>query len=190
MLIFMKTEDKKYYDYLVKRSKLSFTLRKFMYKSIAKEFRGKVLDVGCGLGEFLELYKNSYGIDSNKYAVDYCKSNNLRCFVGSAYKIPFRSSSFDVVLCSHLIEHLKRPEIALKEFRRVLKPSGKLIIIVPTKTGYKRDKTHVKYWKESELIDILESFNFKIKKVSYYPVQIRGLRDMLYINELRVIATK
>ena len=57
----MKTTDKEYFDYLVNRNNISFLLRKFLYKSLVKEFRGKVLDVGCGIGEFLELYKNSYG---------------------------------------------------------------------------------------------------------------------------------
>ena len=55
----MKTRDKKYFKYLTSRSRLSLLLRKLMYMSIVKEFRGKLLDVGCGIGEFLQWYPNS-----------------------------------------------------------------------------------------------------------------------------------
>jgi ubiquinone/menaquinone biosynthesis C-methylase UbiE len=184
----MVTEEK-YYEYLTRRNKFSFLLRKILYKPIAKEFHGRILDVGCGIGEFLELYKNSYGIDMNCLAVKYCNDKGLKCSLGSAYKIPFKNNFFDGVLCSNVLEHLKRPEIALREFRRVLKKRGKLIIIVPTKSGYKRDKTHVKYWKESDLVDILKRYDFEIKKVTYYPFKINLLRDF-YINELRITAIK
>lgn len=186
----MKTTNKKYFDYLVKRSKFSFLLRKILYKPLAKEFKGKVLDVGCGLGEFLELYPNSYGIDTNHFAIKYCRSKNLKCFLGSAYKIPFKNNFFDGLLCSNVIEHLNKPKKAIKEFKRVLKGRGKLIIIVPTREGYKRDKTHVKFWSETDLINLLEKFDFKIKKVVYFPLDIKILRDSFYINELRITAIK
>jgi ubiquinone/menaquinone biosynthesis C-methylase UbiE len=185
----METDDRKYYEYLVNRSRLSMILRKMMYRSLAKEFKGKLLDAGCGLGEMLELYRNSYGIDSNKYVVEYCKTKGLNCLVGSAYKIPFKDKTFDTVLCSHLIEHLKSPEKAFKEFRRVLKKNGRLIIIVPTMSGYKRDKTHVRFWVEKDLVNILKKFKFKTNKISYYPFKSGLLRDF-YINELRVVAIK
>jgi len=186
----METTDKEYFDYLVKRSKLSFLLRKFLYKSIVKEFRGKALDVGCGLGELLELYKNSYGVDSNPFVVEYCKSKKLKCFLGNAYKTPFRNGMFNTVICSHLIEHLDKPSVAFKEFKRVLRKNGLLIIIVPNKKGYQRDKTHVKYWNEKNLTGILKKFNFKIKKVIYFPFSAGFLRETTAINELRVVAIK
>ena len=57
----MKTNDfEYYYNYLKNRSKLSFWFRKnFLLKSVIKEFSGKVLDIGCGIGEFLLLVLKS-----------------------------------------------------------------------------------------------------------------------------------
>ncbi|MFH0929172.1 MAG: class I SAM-dependent methyltransferase [Candidatus Aenigmatarchaeota archaeon] len=186
----MKTTDDEYFSYLAKRSRLSFVLRKFMYRSIVKEFRGKTLDVGCGLGEILEMYKNVYGIDSNPMVVDYCKSRKLKCFLGNASKIPFKAGTFRTVFASHLIEHLKRPVDAIREFRRILKKKGLLIIIVPNRKGYERDKTHVKYWDKERLTNLLEDSGFKVTEVSYFPLSPKFLRDRITINEMRLRAIK
>jgi ubiquinone/menaquinone biosynthesis C-methylase UbiE len=184
----MRTEDKKYFRYITGRSKLSLSLRKFFYSSIIREFKGKLLDVGCGMGEFLEWYKNSYGIDTNRYLVEYCKKRNLKCSFGNAYKIPFNNKTFDSVLCSHLIEHLNRPESAVKEIRRVLKHEGKLIIVIPTEKGYMRDKTHVRFWDKENIEKLLKRFDFHIKKSTYFPTKL--LSKYTKLGELRIIAIR
>ena len=87
----MKTTDIKYYNYLKNRSTLNIWVRKnFILKPIVKEFRGKILDVGCGIGEFMQLYSNSYGIENNKHLVNHCRKNGLKVFYGSVFKIPFK----------------------------------------------------------------------------------------------------
>lgn len=45
--------------------------------------------------------------------------------------IPVKNSSFDVVLCTEVLEHIPYPDQALREFARVLKPGGKLILTAP-----------------------------------------------------------
>jgi len=183
----MKTREEKYFKYLTTRSKLSLFLRRLMYTSVIKEFKGKLLDVGCGIGEFLQWYPNSFGIDTNRFLVKYCKERGINCIYGSIYKIPFKKSMFDTVLCSHLMEHLSKPDMAMKEIRRVLKKAGKLIIIVPTEKGYKRDKTHVKFWDKENIGKLLEKHGFKIKKLTYYP---KLLNKYTVLGELRIVAVK
>jgi ubiquinone/menaquinone biosynthesis C-methylase UbiE len=48
--------------------------------------------------------------------------------VADAHNLPFDDNEFEVILCTEVLEHLKSPEIAIKEMKRVLKPSGKLIL--------------------------------------------------------------
>lgn len=50
---------------------------------------------------------------------------------GDAHALPFRNVSFPAVLCSQLVEHVARPEQALREIARVLAPGGWLFITVP-----------------------------------------------------------
>lgn len=47
------------------------------------------------------------------------------------YQLPFSSSSFEVVLCTEVLEHLHTPAGALREIHRVLKPGGKLLLTTP-----------------------------------------------------------
>jgi ubiquinone/menaquinone biosynthesis C-methylase UbiE len=184
----MRTEGKEYFKYMTERSSISLLLRRLFYRSIIKELNGKLLDIGSGVGEFLTWHPNSVGIDTNPYLVDYCKKRGLKCFLGSAYKIPFKNGQFDSVLCSHLLEHLNRPEAAFREIKRVLRKGGKLIIILPTEKGFKRDKTHVKFWDENSLRQLLKKFGFRVKKLAYYPT--KSLRNCTYLGELRVVAVK
>ena len=51
--------------------------------------------------------------------------------IGDAQNLPFKPKSFDTVLCSEVIEHVKEPYTALKEINRVLKKSGILILTAP-----------------------------------------------------------
>jgi hypothetical protein len=76
----------------------------------------------------------------------------------------------------------------MKEIRRVLRTGGKLIIILPTIKGYKRDKTHVKFWDENNIEKLLKKFNFKIKKLIYFPTKL--LTNYTCLGELRIIAIK
>lgn len=187
---YKEIEERKYFNYLMKRSKISFLTRKLMYMPLFKKTRGKVLDFGCGIGEMLYLFPNGVGVDNNRYCVEYCKSKGFKCFLGSAERIPFKGNSFDTLLCFHVLEHLKDANKAIKEIKRVLKPGGKLILVVPTECGFRRDKTHVKFWDKENLKGLLEKFNFRVESMKYFPFSFKFLRERLYFNELRVIAIK
>ncbi len=184
----MREDQKEYFSYLKNRTKLSFLIRKFTYRSIMKTFRGKILDVGCGLGELLELYKNSVGIDKNSYCVEYCRKKGHKCFVGDIYKIPFKKNSFNGILISHVFEHLSNPKRAIKEVKRVLKNNGKLLIIVPTEKDFSKDKTHVKFWNEENLVKFLRDNKFNVIRKTYYPIPNRTISNKLTYGELRIIS--
>lgn len=119
---------------------------KYSYDKLYK--KGKVLDVGCGFGEFLKQgTKQIYGIDSSYKNLEEARKYSGSLIQGNVLELPFYSQFFDGINCSHVIEHLN-PDGAynlLCELDRVLKRGGTLIISSPVLwSGFYSDLTHVK----------------------------------------------
>jgi ubiquinone/menaquinone biosynthesis C-methylase UbiE len=102
---------------------------------------GAVLDVGCGaalvadlLGDLPLIYTGlDYGGHHIEFAMDKLRTGPpttiRRRFVrGDGERLPFIDRQFDVVVMSEVIEHLMRPELAVWEIARVLKPGGVLVM--------------------------------------------------------------
>jgi SAM-dependent methyltransferase len=62
--------------------------------------------------------------------------------VGTAYELPFASSSIDAVYCEAVLEHLEQPECAAAEMRRVLRPGGQLFAATPFLQPYHGHPDH------------------------------------------------
>ncbi len=165
----MSNEEHTYYNYLMKRSWFSFWVRHFFIHDLSRHFHGHVLDIGCGIGEFLELYPNSFGIDINPFVVTHCLQQGYSCCVSGAYPLPFADNSFDGVLASNILEHLDSVETAVSEAARILKSGGILAITVPQEAGFKHDDTHVRMLNKSDLTQIAESVNLHQKQSYFYP---------------------
>ncbi len=96
---------------------------------------GKLLDIGCGIGSFLALAKKKfdvYGTEISRYAVDQAKKKfNIDVFTGYVEDAKFPDSYFDAITLYHVLEHIANPSKTILEIRRIIKPSGVLIIAVP-----------------------------------------------------------
>lgn len=100
-----------------------------------------VLDAGCGSGNIVfEFAKNCRiicGIDIFFDALIFAKvtttNNNCKFLLSSICDTPFKSNSFDKIICSEVIEHLDQQSIkrVFESLYRILKPGGKLIITTP-----------------------------------------------------------
>lgn len=98
----------------------------------------KLLDVGCGTGHFSKLAAErgahvismDVGPQLLKKVGEKCQST---CVVGSILDMPFQENSFDVIVCSEVIEHTPDPFKAVEKLYRVLKPGGTLALTVPNR---------------------------------------------------------
>ena len=99
------------------------------------------LDVGCGAGDNLnraqeELKCITTGIDPEPgaHGVGRFSTNetNPTIIQGSAENLPFPLENFDVVFCSHVLEHVNDEQKSLQEIARVVKKDGIVIIGMPT----------------------------------------------------------
>jgi SAM-dependent methyltransferase len=97
----------------------------------------RTLDVGSGTGSNLRLlrdlgYRNVVGLDASDDAIRYCAEKGLPPVRrGDVCALPFPDASFDLVMATDIIEHVDDDGQALRELRRVMAPSGVLLLTVP-----------------------------------------------------------
>lgn len=87
-----------------------------------------VLDVGAGEAPYRELFLEHRYVTLDRADTQHSGEVDMQ---GSADSIPVGDGSFDVVVCTQVLEHVPRPLDALREFRRVLRSGGILIATVP-----------------------------------------------------------
>jgi len=113
------------------------------FNTILKEMPvGRVLDVGCGTGSFLKVAKergwNIHGVEVSSWAVQVLsKKLDIEVRKGGVEKANFPEDYFDLINMSHVLEHLPNPLITLEEIKRIMKPSGYLLIEVPNENNFK-----------------------------------------------------
>lgn len=113
-----------------------------MARELAKDKH--VLDIACGKGYgsamLAEVAQRAIGVDISEEVVEHArhkyKRKNLEFKVGSCSKIPVRNTSIDLVVSFETIEHHDQHEAMMSEIKRVLRPSGVLIISSPEKREY------------------------------------------------------
>jgi methionine biosynthesis protein MetW len=97
----------------------------------------RCLDVGCGDGGTSGVWLNErvagyVGVDISESAIRMASERGLDVrLIADAAELPFPDGSFDLVVCTEVLEHLFEPQRALGEIRRVLRPGGQMIVTVP-----------------------------------------------------------
>ena len=104
----------------------------FIVKNNPNKKIGSVLDEGCGMGGLLVPFKEKkiyiYGVDYGSDYVEYGKSKNLNLGIGGIKDV---NKKFDVIIYSHVFEHILDLESELSEIKKRLNENGVLYIEVP-----------------------------------------------------------
>lgn len=113
---------------------------------LVKALRGKdfvkILDAGCGEGFIMNLMSANIqnaeivGLEYTKEALDVARKMNpgLKYVQGDIYNMPFGDASFDIVVCTEVLEHLEDPVTALNELQRVSKKY--ILLTVPNEPWF------------------------------------------------------
>jgi SAM-dependent methyltransferase len=136
----------------------------------------KILDVGCGRGDFLNGFINlgciGYGVDFTNAAKKYCPKAKLFQADIENDGMPFEDDYFDVIFSKSVIEHFYDPDILIKECKRCLKPGGKIIVMAPSwEYNYRiyfEDYTHRTPFMKTSMQDILVMHDFDEVRVSFF----------------------
>ena len=129
----------------------------------------RLLDVGCGRGDFLKGFNDSgldvCGVDNEKSDSPLLKDTEVRYAHFENEIFPFDSDTFDIVFSKSVIEHMFNPGNFMGECYRVLKPGGRIILMTPDwisqmKTFFD-DYTHRQPYTVAAIKDTLSIFGFK-----------------------------
>jgi 2-polyprenyl-3-methyl-5-hydroxy-6-metoxy-1,4-benzoquinol methylase len=153
----------------------------------------KLLDVGCGTGDFIKSAQlNGWsvsGIEPNKDARDIANRKTNNCVLREEGLYEFQSNSFDVVTLWHVLEHLPNLEEQLKAFKNVLKQDGILVVAVPNYRSF--DANYYKeFWAAYDVPRHLWHFNKEsisslVGKQNMKVVEIKPmLFDSFYVSML------
>lgn len=104
---------------------------------------GKLLDIGCATGSFLSLAAargwECSGVEVSAFAAARARERTGReIFCGKLEDAPFNSATFDAITMWDLLEHLPDPGRGLETARRLLKPSGLLLVNTPNEDSLLR----------------------------------------------------
>lgn len=166
----MKAEDE-YFGYLKGRSWTGLLYRRYwLYPTLTRYLTGKVLDVGCGIGDYLRFRPGTMGVDINPAAVDWCQSQGLNVQLMQPDRLPFPNLNFEGVVLDNVLEHISTPEPLLAEVSRVLAPGGCLVVGVPGRKGYASDPDHKVYYDKERLTRVLRENNFEPQRLFHMPI--------------------
>ena len=153
----------------------------------------RVLDAGCGGGRHIcEAFRRPgvevVGVDLNWD--DLLKTRGFLSLMGAGEnrpwlivrsdvtKLPFGDSSFDVVVCSEVLEHIHENQTAVAELLRVLKPGGELAVTVPrygpericwalSSAYHNEPGGHIRIYRKKELLRLLRGAGAYCRRIRY-----------------------
>lgn len=94
---------------------------------LANKLAGEMLDVGCGRQPYLPYFNHI----ENKLACDVDARRGNIDFECYAHKVPLGDGSLDSILCTEVLEHVPEPLLVWKEFNRLLRPGGRVLLTTP-----------------------------------------------------------
>jgi 2-polyprenyl-3-methyl-5-hydroxy-6-metoxy-1,4-benzoquinol methylase len=148
------------------------------YSKLANLSYGKTLEVGPGQGAFMLILLNQgidvIGLDISEQCIraanDMFRLNGIGTTIhhGTIYHLPFEDNSFDTVVCSECLEHLKWPLNAMRELARVTRKH--LYTTVPNKGAMPPGQTrgHIQDFSISNMACLFKGAGLRILKMEIF----------------------
>ena len=155
-----------------------FLGRKHLLRALLGRMDGKdavILDAGCGAGvaeDALSDLGTVIGIDIAPEALaGRAPTSPERLCLASVDPAPFRDCSFDLVVALDILEHIEDDAAVLREFHRICKPGGMLLITVPAynwiRSAHDDALGHYRRYSARQVAGLMRGAGFRLSKVSY-----------------------
>jgi SAM-dependent methyltransferase len=141
-----------------------------------------ILDAGCSASRIIQDLPSATGLEIMMNKLRFLRKTNKKLVNADIARMPFRESSFDLMICSEVVEHLADDRAAWLEIKRVLKKDGVLIIGTPDYSSlvwrtlgfvYERfipvayGEEHVNHYTRDTLFAKLKELSFKVIDFRY-----------------------
>jgi SAM-dependent methyltransferase len=154
----------------------------FIIKTARREIKpgSRILDAGAGSVKYKKFFQDCI------YKTQDFKQYGEIDYLSDIIKIPVESNSFDVIICTEVLEHIPRPDSAIKEFSRILKNGGSLYLTAPLMGGIHQAPYHFyggfsRFWYLKFLNEYgFKEINIKPKRGFFAFYGQETLRAMLY----------
>ena len=164
---------------------------------------GRILDVGCGRGLFLNIMKkDGWAVTGHEYdekSASYAISNYAIDVHTGALNGKFEDESFDVVNINHVLEHMENPGEVLAECYRILKRDGLLVVAVPNidsgqaifgkENWFQLDiPYHLYHFSTKSLLKLIADSLFRVDLVRHFKLEYNPfgwLQTMLNVAGIR-----
>ena len=196
-IIDYKKKDRDYFSLLSQQDRLK-EYRYLADKIESRIAKGRILDVGCGTGSFLESIIGEWekvGVEPSVYASEIAKSRGIEILQGEYISIEYSKRHFDVITMIDVLEHLEHPKENIEKVFSMLRPGGILAIetgdsdsITARLAGYRWayfcPKEHISFFSRGTLVELLKKIGFtniEVSKVTHG--QHYGKDFKLFIKE-------
>lgn len=138
----------------------------------------RVLEVGCSGGVLIDSLRQQglsdvYGVDISAEAAALCRRRGIPgVFVTDGGRLALGAEEFDVVIASDVLEHIDGEHLALREWHRILRPGGTLVVFVPAFnfmwSAHDEINRHYRRYSKRALVRALEKAHFAVERSSYW----------------------
>lgn len=158
-----------------------FTIKR--YNELLNNFekyrkKGKILDVGCGVGSFLlEAKKRGWDVYGSEYtdeAIRKCEAEGIKMNKGKLNPSWFLAEEFDIITSFEVIEHINYPKAEIQNMHRLLRKGGLLYITTPNFNAIERFILRDKY----SNIEYPEHLSYYTKHTLHYLLSRNGFKKL------------
>ena len=177
---------------------------RFIRDMVSAGTADRILEVGCGGGHVLRMFPEAdlTGVDVSGEMLKKARRNlrgyPVQLLQGELHELDLPSGGFDAIICTEVLEHVVDPRAVLSQMKRLLRPSGRVVVTFPNdplvnrlksiirgsgltilppfrRISWGGDQYHLHVWRVREMRSLLSEY-FRVSRVRFAPSRLLPVR--------------